>query len=275
MKTFALICLAFVAAGMPLAAQAQEPAPTLAEPVRLAEDLRLAELAEGVFVVQHDFPWPSNSLLVFGSKGSCLLLDTPYTPEATQVLLNWIIERNGTLPPAVAVNTHFHIDRLGGNAALRAAGIPIHGSDLTVRLLEERGLGLHMMDILPEPYREAYANVPLLAPDKVFPIAEGKVLDLDGERVEIIFPGGGHTPANLVVWLPARKVLFAACIVKCLGSKGLGYVGDGDVPHWLESLRVLKSRFPEAQWVVPGHGSSGGPELIDFTIHLVETAAQN
>lgn len=243
-----------------------------------AQDMGIRELAKGVYIVDHAFPWPSNSLVVFGSDGSCLLLDTPYTVDATKLLLGWIEERSGgTLPPTTAIVTHFHIDRLGGIPALLERGIPVHGSDMTVRLLAERGLGNGMVDMLGGPgqerFKEAFENAELLPPDHVFPIGEGLQLELDGEPVEVRYPGGGHTEDNVVVWLPARRLLYAACLVKCQGA-GPGFLGDADLPHWADSLRKLRERYPDAINVVPGHGPSGGIDLIDYTIQVVETRSK-
>jgi len=67
-------------------------------------------------------------------EGSLLLVNTPYTSAATARLLTWIEVRYGRRP-LTAVNTHFHVDALGGNAALVAAGARIYGSDATARLV--------------------------------------------------------------------------------------------------------------------------------------------
>jgi glyoxylase-like metal-dependent hydrolase (beta-lactamase superfamily II) len=98
-------------------------------------------IQEGAFLVTHAFPWPHNSLMVW-SDATLLLVDTPYTPEATEALLRWFEEQRvltqlgGSDYEIAAINTGFHYDNLGGNRYLVDQGIPVYGSELTARLIE-------------------------------------------------------------------------------------------------------------------------------------------
>ena len=87
-------------------------------------------------MVTHNFPWPSNPLVVNCGK-EVVLIDTPYEPLATEQLVNWIKE-NLSPNKITAINTGFHIDNLGGNEVLRSMGIDIYGADLTVELVKSR-----------------------------------------------------------------------------------------------------------------------------------------
>ena len=109
-----------------------------AEPLRIGPDLRVQPLQAGAWVIVHERPWAANSLLVETADETLVLCDTPYDDRATHEVLRWIRDRFGKRR-IVATNSHFHGDALGGNGALRAAGIATYGSDLTVRMLAERG----------------------------------------------------------------------------------------------------------------------------------------
>jgi glyoxylase-like metal-dependent hydrolase (beta-lactamase superfamily II) len=226
-----------------------------------SDEVQVCEAAEGVFVVVDKAPVASNSLVVFGGGGSCLIVDTPWTEEATQVEIGWIEDTMGALPPTTAVTTHFHLDRLGGNGLLKKLAIPIHGSQATCDILAAAGNTQKDM---------TGKSVPVTAPDHLFDPAVGETLDLDGEEVILFYPGGGHTKDNIVVYLPKRRVLFGGCLIKSLAAKDKGNVADADLAHWADSVRSLKARFPEAQVVIPGHGDPGGPELLDHTIDLLK-----
>lgn len=106
--------------------------------VRIASDLTVRRLREGVFLVHHERPFPANLLLVEMADGTLVLASTPYTPRATQALLDWMKSVFGERR-TVAINPHYHIDGIGGNQVLRSAGIPVYGSDLTVQLAQEHG----------------------------------------------------------------------------------------------------------------------------------------
>ena len=73
-----------------------------------------------------------------GLRAALVLVDTPYTPEATKALLGWMETRFGARE-LIAINTGFHVDNLGGNSVLIEAGIPVYGAEETVALVEERG----------------------------------------------------------------------------------------------------------------------------------------
>jgi metallo-beta-lactamase class B len=84
-------------------------------------DPRILEVEPDVFCVIHAYPWPSNSLVAVMEDGEVLMIDTPYTPEATRKVLAWIEGKFGKRR-ITAITTHFHVDRLGGNAALVERG---------------------------------------------------------------------------------------------------------------------------------------------------------
>jgi len=103
--------------------------------IQLSDELIIHSLSGGVFLVTHAFPWPCNSLIVQSGNGDVYLVDTPCSPEATERIVEWT---NSNLNPTqiVAIVTGFHIDNLGGVSCLIENGITVHGSDLTVHLLD-------------------------------------------------------------------------------------------------------------------------------------------
>lgn len=240
-----------------------------AQRITIAEDLSVRHISEGVFEFTHSFPWPANSLaVVIGDQ--LVLVDTPYTPAATVQALDWLEETIGE-KRIVAINTHFHIDNLGGNQALVDAGIAIFGSDLTVQMLQDRGQASLEQAISwtadhPARFAEGLRTIVLTSPTEVFPIDAGVVLDVGGESVEVSYPGPGHAIDNVVVYFPHRKVLFGGCLV--IGGDEVGNTNDADLASWPDSLRNLE-RFAFTV-LVPGHGDRLDPELLEHSVDLVE-----
>jgi glyoxylase-like metal-dependent hydrolase (beta-lactamase superfamily II) len=243
--------------------------------MEFSRDIFIENLDENVFLVIHQFPWPANSLIVKMADGTIVLVDTPYTPAATRDLLGWIEEQFGQ-SQLVAINTHFHLDNLGGNEALVEAGIPVYGSDLTVQLIGERGEEARalMMSWLPSPdderFRNAFASISYIPPTEIFPLAEGKVLKFGEETVEIYYPGETHAPDNVVVYFPERKLLFGSCMVKSLEDLKLGNIADANLGEWPTSVKKVMDRYQDAEIVIPGHGSWGGQELLSHTLELLK-----
>jgi glyoxylase-like metal-dependent hydrolase (beta-lactamase superfamily II) len=238
--------------------------------IDIAQDLYVREVTDRVVVVTHSFPWPANSLIARMESSDLVLVDTPYTPEATRELLEWIVTRFGEYP-IIAINTGYHHDNLGGNGCLIERGIPVYGSDLTARLLRERGESMRTMTLSwlqapeHERYREAHAVLPYVPPTNLFDLDEGLELDFGRERVLVHHPGASHSPDNSVVYFPGLKLLFGGCMI--LGWDGVGNTSDADLEAWPKAIRNLR-RF-DLEIVVPGHGDRLDPGLLDHTIELL------
>jgi metallo-beta-lactamase class B len=236
----------------------------------ISEDLYVRKVQDGVFVITHSFPWAGNSMIVEMKNSDLVLVDTPYTPEATAELLEWVEGRLGERK-ITAINTGFHYDNLGGNSYLIEQEIPVDGSGSTARLLEERGGEMRAMtlDWLQAPryqrYYEAHEALPYVAPTHLFELDEGLRLEFGDETVQVYYPGPSHSPDNVVVYFPGRKILFGGCMV--IGMDSVGNTSDADVVAWPGSVRDL-SRFDFAV-LVPGHGDRLDPGLLEHTVGLL------
>ena len=96
------------------------------------------------------------------------------------------------------------------------------------------------------------AYVASLVATKILPptrtITDKLTLDLDGQAIEVSFPGEGHTDGDLVVWLPVQRILIGGDLV---GSP-IPF-GTASYPkHWASDLDRIASLQPRL--IVPGHG---------------------
>jgi len=227
---------------------AQESASKPAE-ITLAEDLKLVELRPGLWRHVSTFvlvsrPTPANGLLLM-TETEALLIDTPWTDDQTERLLDWI-EKDRGLHVVGVIATHFHPDCKGGIGAAHRRGIPTYGLSLTADLArEERS-----------------------EPPKVL-FTQSMELTLGSETLELFYPGPGHSPDNIVVWLDSHKVLFGGCLVKNATTRHIGYLGNAEVDSWGASVEKMRARYPEAALIVPGHGQPGGWELVENTLALI------
>jgi glyoxylase-like metal-dependent hydrolase (beta-lactamase superfamily II) len=219
--------------------------------VALSGDLRVRLLAEDLWLHESETLWGSsmvaaNGLIVRGSAGA-LIVDTPWTEEQTARLLDWVdLELHATVLGVVA--THFHPDALGGVAEAHRRGLVTWGHTSTGALAATNE-------------REAPART----------LEDRVSLSTGSEAVEVAFLGPSHSADSLVVWLPARRVLYGGCAVKAAGWTGLGFTGDADLDRWPEALRLMAAFDPAM--VIPGHGPPGGPELLAHTLELLQHQA--
>ena len=214
-------------------------------------EVRLRQIRDGVWVhvsTQNvgGTIYPSNGLIVRDGDG-LLLVDTAWGTEGTIALLA-AIETEIGLPVRRALSTHFHDDRVGGVDALRAAGVPTFATPRTRRLAEaeHNEVPARALDGLSEP-----GDAVRLGP------------------VEVFYPGAGHAPDNLVVYVPQGRVLFGGCAIHERSRQSAGNVADADLEAWPVSVQRVQERYPDADVVVPGHGIPGGRELLDHTIAIV------
>ena len=69
--------------------------------------------------------------------------------------------------------------------------------------------------------------------------------------------GRGHTGGDVVIYLPAEKILFTGDLL----VEGMPYMGDGFLSDWIQTLEKLNSL--DVAIVVPGHGRPfSDPERI-------------
>jgi metallo-beta-lactamase class B len=190
-------------------------------------------------------PFPSNGLIINTEK-EVVLVDAAWTNSQTEQLLSWI---NSNLKKRVglAIISHSHDDRIGGIRILLDNGVKVISSNLTADRAERDGF--------PRPQ----SIVPMS--DSTFTI--GKT------SIETFYPGRGHSPDNIVVWVNAQKVLFGGCLVKSTESKGLGNIADATISEWPVTIQQLVERYPGAVFVIPGHfGWKGNP--LKHTLGLLK-----
>jgi metallo-beta-lactamase class B len=237
--------------------------------LELADDLTVTVLQDGVYRITHAFPWPANSLLVEVTGSDLVLVDTPYTAEATAILFDWIDDTFDGYD-IVAINTGFHVDNLGGNVYLVERGVPVYGSTLTVELLAERGedareLTLSWLD--PDSvYFAGHRDVEFVPPTITFDIDDGLILTYDDATVEVYYPGPTHTNDNVVVWFPERGLMFGGCMI--LAGEQVGNTADADMDAWPVSVARLKTF--EIEMLIPGHGDRTDAGLLEHTLSLLK-----
>lgn len=244
--------------------------------VSLSKDLTLRNIDEGVIEVTHRFPWAVNSVLIEMPDKTFVWAGSTYTPEAAALVLRWLEQNYGEVE-VVGIVTGYHVDNLGGSAALIEHGFPVYGSDRTVDLLAERGESFreYMIELSRESGQDFYAdyhdNIPYLAPTHIFSIDEGITLEFGGETVRVYYPGHTQTDDKLVVVFPEKKILFGSCML--LGGEEVGNTREANILSWLQAVIRLKQW--DAEIVIPGHGDRIGPDLIDHTVFLLENLQEN
>lgn len=186
-----------------------------------------------------------NGLVIIDDR-EAIVLDTPVDDKTSTELIEWIEKKMKSKVKAV-IASHFHLDCLGGLGAFHKEEIESYANGMTIAMVEGGS----------EP-----------VPMKI--LGQNSKMKAGKQEVSFFYPGEGHTKDNIVVYASGDKVLFGGCLVKSNGA-GKGNLADANVDQWSNTVTIVKSNFPEVKVVVPGHGTTGGIELLDYTIDLFET----
>ncbi|SDJ83936.1 metallo-beta-lactamase class B [Catalinimonas alkaloidigena] len=190
-----------------------------------------------------------NGMIVV-DDGEALIFDTPADEPASEELLRWVETKLHAKVKAI-VPTHFHADCLAGLEVFHRRQIPSYASHATIQLATANG-----------------SAVPQNGFDRTLE------LEVGDEKVVTEFFGEGHTKDNVVAYVPDDEVVFGGCLIKEVDASK-GNLEDANVAAWPQTVTALKSAHPDLNVVIPGHGASGGIELLDYTVQLFTPEATN
>jgi len=157
------------------------------------------------------------------------------------------IRRVTDQPVKYVVNTGGQDHRWLGNGYFRAQGAEILAAAPAIDDMNARGAA--QLQALAGELKEKVAGTEVVLPTRIF--AQAEVLTLGGREIQLLYLGGGHTPGDSVVWLPADGVLFAGDLVYV--DRLLGVLPFSSAIAWLNAFAELERLQPRI--IVPGHGA--------------------
>jgi len=187
----------------------------------------------------------ANAGIIIGRDG-VLVVDTLISAKEGERFLKDIRKLTGK-PIKYVVNTHTHLDHALGNCVFAKLGATVisHGADRAFFVTQGATILKHAGDYGLKP--EDMAGTEVVIPTLAF--SERMVIDLGGEEVQLIHTAPSHTAGSLVVYLPAKKLLFSGDI---LFTDFHPYLADGDIPGWTKTIDSLLTM--DIEQIVPGHG---------------------
>jgi cyclase len=213
---------------------------------------RLVAPAAGVVAIESTFEGASNAGVVAGTEET-LVVDARLTPDLGADLRRVAVERTGR-KPGLLVLTHPHGDHVFGLGAFAGATV-IASSWTRDAMAREWDHQIETFVGLRPAQADAFRAAPCVTPRLTF---EGKLeLELGDRTVRLLALGHGHTPGDVIVHVPDAGVVFSGDVVV---DRNWPLLWDADPDGWLRSLDALAALDP--QYVVPGHGRTGGPERI-------------
>jgi glyoxylase-like metal-dependent hydrolase (beta-lactamase superfamily II) len=195
-------------------------------------------IAPGVAVL---FGEGGNVGVSFGEDGT-VLIDDQYAPLTDKLLAS--VATLGAKPVKYLINTHWHYDHSGGNENLGKIGVTIFAHEnVRVRLLA------------------GSASRSVTSPDAVkagLPVVtyqDGISFHLNGDRIDAITTGGGHTDGDTAMyWRKANVLHTGDLMMNGFGFPFIDTSSGGDAIRMVSTLTRLIEITNSETKVIPGHG---------------------
>lgn len=187
----------------------------------------------------------SNGLILVDG-GRVFMVDTPMHQRQTKELVRWIKSELGAQIVSF-VPGHWHDDCVGGMDYLNKHGVQSYAGLRTDEVLKAKGL-----------------------PRAKHTFEDSITLHLGNIAIECHYLGGGHATDNIVVWVPSLEILFGGCMVKDCATDSIGNTADAaPLDEWLGTICKVEAKFPQAKIIIPGHGKTGGAEILSHTKEVI------
>jgi cyclase len=207
------------------------------------------ELAPGVAVL---FGAGGNMAVSHGEDGT-MLIDDQFAPLSEKI--EGAVAYLGATPVKYVVNTHWHGDHTGGNEHFGGTGATIFAHhNVRVRMSSPQTRGERVTPPSPK------AALPVVTYER------GVTLHLNGDTIDVVFVGGGHTDGDSIVrWREKNIVHMGDLYFKIPGWPFVDVASGGDIEDLLYSLDSAINLMDEDTKVIPGHGTmSDRRELIAY-----------
>lgn len=187
----------------------------------------------------------SNAGFIVTSAG-VVVIDALGSPVLAERLLGEIRKVTEQKVTHVII-THYHADHIYGLQVFADMGVPIIAHPAVREYLNSDTARLRLQASRDElaPWIDGKTR---LVPATEW-VDAPRELTVGDTRLLIQPVGPAHTPDDLVVYVPGKKVLYAGDLVF---RSRIPFVGEADSRNWILSLEKLLAF--DAQVVVPGHG---------------------
>jgi glyoxylase-like metal-dependent hydrolase (beta-lactamase superfamily II) len=197
----------------------------------------------------------SNAGFVITPAG-VVVVDGLGSPVLAQRMLG-IIKALTDQPVTHVIVTHYHPDHIFGLQTFKAAGARIiaHGAAREYLNSDASKTRMAVSRETMAPWIDSQTE--MIGADEW--IEAEKTLNLGGVVFQIKPMGPAHTPEDLVVFVPEKRLLFAGDLVF---RNRMPFVGQADSRRWIRALDGLLAF--DASIIVPGHGPTSSQARSDL-----------
>ena len=228
-------------------------------------ELSITPVAGNVYMIQR--PGGGGNIGVQLGPDGVLLVDSLFAP-----LTEKVVKAVGKVTDEeirFLVNTHIHIDHVGGNANLADRGVLIFSHDNTrLRFLEEKSHFPRAGGSFA-PQQPTVARPPITFNDTLN-------FHLNGEEVRAFKVPPAHTDGDIFVYFPESDVLHLGDVYRTTSYPIIDVYNGGTLRGTVAAMDMaIDIAGPETK-VIPGHGLEvvGRKELIEFRDMILDIQGQ-
>src|SRR6266571_2925579 len=213
-------------------------------------------IAPGVWFREGDLPGLGHcNNIIIEMKDYMIVVDANF-PSGARLALE-AVKRISSKPVKYVFDTHHHGDHAYGNPIWTQAGattLAYKGVTEEMQRYEParwQAAAKARTDVgelklsVPEPPKQTFDKSPFILKDGT-------------REVRFYFFGWAHTRGDGFVYLPKEKIL---CTGDAAVNGPYNFTADANVANWPKVVRSAQALG--ALHILPGHGESGGPEILD------------
>ena len=228
-------------------------------------ELSITPVAGNVYMVQR--PGGGGNIGVQVGPDGVLLVDSLFAPLTDKLVS--AVQRVTDEEIRFLVNTHIHIDHVGGNENLAEMGVLIFAHDNTrLRFFEERSRFPRAGGSFA-PQQPAAAR-PLIT------FNDTMSFHLNGEEVQAFVVPPAHTDGDVFVYFPESDVLHLGDVFRTTSYPIIDVYNGGTLRGTIAAMdQAIELAGPETK-IIPGHGleAVGRDELIEFRDMILDIQSQ-
>lgn len=224
-------------------------------------ELAIVPVAGNVYMVQR--PGGGGNIGVFVGPEGVLLVDSLFAPLSDRLVA--AVREVTDNEIRFLINTHIHIDHVGGNEDLAAMGVLIFAHDNTrLRFLEDKS---HY-----PRQGGSFAPQPPVAARPVITFNDSMSFHLNGEEVRAFLAPPAHTDGDTFVYFPDSDVLHLGDVFRTTSYPIIDKYNGGTLRGTIAALdKAIAMAGPNTK-VIPGHGLKvvGRAEMEEFRAMILD-----
>jgi len=222
--------------------------------VEAESPFKVVQLTDNIYQLSTDEgAYTTNSLVYVGSEG-VLLVDANAAEYADE--FKKIIDSYEKGFPKYIINTHRHVEHIGGNAVFGDSPTVISHYLLPSKLKS----GSYIFDEFP---KSTYPNIVVI---------DSLILNFNDEKIRIIEMGGSHDDNEIMIHFTKSKIVHLSSI--CNGLNFPSIDADGDLNKFPELIQKAIDMLPKDVTIVSGHNNNcSWKDLHAYREMLINTKA--